>query len=126
MDLLAKQLREKAEAAVATIKKRKLEEGRSEASAVGKTDGDGESKAEDATTGDAIGGASASNGTNGGGKGTKGSAPASAGKGGGAPGAKGKKGELEKLSQEKCNQLGAEVGEQQRKALLAERSGLPP
>ena len=125
MEKLAKELNEKAEAAVA-INKRTLEEGGATAGAAKKTGEDDESKAEDATMGDAIGGASASNGTKGGGKGTKGSAPASAGKGGGAPGAKGKKGKLEELTQEKSAQLGAEIGAQQRKALAAERSGQPP
>ena len=123
MEKLAKELKEKAEAAVA-VKKRKLAEGGAAAGAVEKTGEDGESKAEDATMGVAVGGAKSSNGK-GGGKGTKGSAPASAGKGGGAPSAKGKMGKIEKLSQEKLDQLGAEIGEQQRKALLAEQ-GQPP
>ena len=73
-----------------------------------------------------VGNASSSNGAKGGGKGTKGGAPASAGKGGGAPGAKGKNGKLKELTQEKSDQLGAEIGAEQRKALLAERSGLSP
>ena len=126
MDLLAKNLREKAEAAVAIIKKRKLEEGKSEASEVEKTGGnDDESKVEDAPMGGAVGNASSSNGVTGGGKGARGGAPASAGKGGGAPSAKGKMGKIEKLSQEKLDQLGAEIGEQQRKALQAEQGQSP-
>ena len=123
---MAKGLREKAEAAVAIIKKRKLDAGRSEASEVDKTCDDDESLADDASNGGAVGSASSSNGAKGGGKGTKGGAPVSAGKGGGAPSAKGKKGKLEELTQEKSVQLGAEIGAQQRKALAAERSGQPP
>ena len=54
-----------------------------------------------------------------------GSAAAGAGKGGGTPGAKGNKGKLEELDQEKRDQLGAEIGEQQRKAILAQQDAKP-
>ena len=126
MDLLAKGLREKAEAAVAIIKKRKLDAGRSEASELDKPSDDDESMVDAAARRDAGGNASSSSGAKGGGKGTKGGAPVSAGKGGGAPSAKGKKGKLEELTQEKSVQLGAEIGAQQRKALAEERSGQLP